>query len=402
MPDASQFTAYARLLRLNPVEGLSVAPETLAAPVRLPRRSRPRGIVALLLLLVVPVCLAAGYLWLLAADRYESEARFVLRTPGRSMDGTQVTSLLQNAGVIRANDEGFVVEEFLRSRDAATWLAEHSQLREAFAAGQSDPLWRFPNLLAPDNQEGLYRHFLRMVSVSFDTATGISTLKVEGFSPEDARRLAASLLDAAESLVNRLNERARREAIALADSEVARMRQRAYAAQNAVTAFRERERLVDPSQVTLAVLETIARLSLDASQLSVQINELTKASPGSPQINRLRVRRAAIEEQIATERRRLAGDAQSIAPRIAEYERLMLELDFAGRALMAAMTSLEFAHVETQRRQVYLERVAQANQPDYPAYPLRIVWFLAVLVAGYMMFRIWRVLAADALGHNET
>jgi len=402
MPDASQFTTYARLLRLSPVEGLSVAPQTVAEPAKVPRRPWLQGLMPLLLLVVMPACLAAGYLWFLAADRYESEVRFVLRTPGRPLDGTQATSLLQNAGIIRANDDGFVVEEFLRSRDAVDWLSKHSSLRQTFDAGKSDPLWRFPNLLTPDNEEGRYWHFQRLVSASFDTTTGISTLKVQAFSPDDAQRLAISLVEAAESLVNRLSERAQREAIALAESEVDRMRQRVFAAQNAVTAFRERERLVDPSQVTLAVLETIARLSLDVSQLSIQINELIKVSARAPQINPLRMRRAAVEEQIATERRKLAGDAQSIAPRIAEYERLMLELDFAGRALMTAMTSVELARVEMQRRQVYLERIAQPSQPDYPAYPLRIVWFLVTIAAGYMMFRVWRALVADALEHDES
>ena len=174
-----------------------------------------------------------------------------------------------------------------------------------------------------------------------------------------------------------------------------------FAAQAAVTAFREREQLIDPSQVTLAVFEGIARLSTEASQTSVQINELLKSSPEGPQIASLRARRAAIETQIATERLRLAGDAQSIAPRIAEYERLMLEHEFAERALMSAMTAVETARVEAQRHQVYLERVAEPSLPDYPAYPWRVIWFLAVLAGGYMTFRIWRIIAADALQHLE-
>ena len=90
----------------------------------------------------------------------------------------------------------------------------------------------------------------------------------------------------------------------------------------------------------------------------MQINELEKNSPKAPQITPLRTRRAALEAQIATERRRLAGDAQSIAPRIAEYERLMLEREFAEKALMSAMTAVEMARVEALRQQVYLERVA--------------------------------------------
>ncbi len=79
----------------------------------------------------------------------------------------------------------------------------------------------------------------------------------------------------------------------------------------------------------------------------------------------------------------------------------MLERDFAERALIAAMTSVELARAEAQRRQVYLERVAQPSRPDYPAYPLRVVWFLVVLTAGGMAWRMWRLLSTDARRHTE-
>ncbi len=406
MPDASQFATYARLLRLTPVGEFVAPPESVALPTTLapPTRRRWRlqqGLLSFLLMVVLPACVAAAYLWLFAADRYESEARFVLRMPARPLAGAEMAKMLQTAGVSRASDDGYIVQEYLGSRDAMAWLEKNAGLRPAFAAAKNDPLWRFPNFFTPDNEEGLYWHYQRMMSASFDSSTGVSTLRMEAFAPQDAERLASSLLGAAESLVNRLNERARQDAISLAEAEADRMKQRALAAQSALTAFREHERLIDPSQATLAVLETIGKLSLEASQLSVQINELQKNSSKAPQIGPLRTRRAAVEEQIALERHRLAGDAQSIAPRIAEYERLMLERDFAERALIAAMTSVELARAEAQRRQVYLERVAQPSRPDYPAYPLRVVWFLVVLTAGGMAWRMWRLLSTDARRHTE-
>ncbi len=405
MPDASQLVAYARLLRLTPVEDLDLAPQATAAPPVAQaapiRRLRAGGLLSFLLLVVVPPLLMAGYFWGLAADRYESEARFVLRTPGLNLADAGVGSLLKTAGITRANDDGYIVREYLESRDAMLWLEKNAALKAAFAVAKHDPIWRFPNLFTPDNQEGLYWHFQRMVSASFDSTTGVSTLDVQAFTPADAQRLATSLLDGAEALVNRLNERARRDAIEFAQEEVDRMQKRVLAAQTALTAFRTHEQLVDPGQVTLAVVETIAKLALEASQVSVQIDETTKSSPRNPRIATLRTRRAAIETQIAAERRRLAGNAQSIAPRIAEYERLMLEHDFAQHALVAAMTAAETARLEAQRRQVYLERIAQPSRPDYPAYPWRIIWTLTTLTVGYMTYRIWRILVADALRHIE-
>lgn len=404
MPDASQLASYARLLRLTPVDDPALQASVAAQPAMesKPPQRRRDGLLSFLLLVVLPVCLAAGYFWLLAADRYESEARFVLRMPGRTLPSAQLSSFLQSAGISRSEDDGYVVEDYLQSRDAMRWLEQHAGLKAAFAAGRGDPIWGFPNVFTSKGEEGLYKHYLWMMSTGFDSSTGVSTLKVQGFTPEDAQRLAASLLDAAEALVNRLNDRSRRDAIALAEEEVNRMRHRVLDAQSALTAFRERERLVDPSQATLATLETIAKLALEASQVSVQINELSKASPKAPQIGPLRTRRAALEEQIAAERHKLAGDSKAIAPRIAEYERLMLEREFAEKALMSAMAALEIARVDSLRQQVYLERVAAPARTDHPAYPWKVVWCLVILAAGYMTWRVWRIVVADALRHSET
>lgn len=408
MPDAAQFATYARLLRLTPVlESTVTAPATLTVTDS-SRKERSggstlwrKGLVSLFFLAVLPSCIGISYFWLLAADRYQSEARFVLRMPGRALANAAMANLAQASGVTRATEEGYFVQQFLESRDALTWLDVHAHIADVYGVANQDPVFGFPSPIWSNTKEGLYHHFLRMTSVDFDSTTGVTTLKVQAFSPADAQRLTASLLNAAEELVNRLNERARRDAIRLAEAEEARMRRRALTAQAALTEFRERERLVDPKQATLAVLETIATLSSEAAQVSVHISELSKSSPGAPQISPLRARRAALETQITIERQRLAGDAESIAPRIAEYERLMLEREFGEKALLSAMTAVETARVESLRQHVYLERIAAPSRPDYAAYPWRVLWCLGIAAAGLMAWRLWRLIVADAFRHSQ-
>lgn len=403
MPDSSHLASYARLLRLTPVQEVQeiapdIAPQIQASlPTPLPKR----GIVSFLILAVLPTCVAMGYFWLVAAPRYESEARFILRSTSQTLAAPQVNSLVQSIGISRANDDGYVVREFLESRDALDILEKRADLRKAISRGGSDLFWRFPGLFASESNEGLYKYFKRIVSASFDSTTGVSTLRVQAFAPEEAYRLSSTLIEAAEELVNRLNNRARRDAVGNAESEADRLRQRALSAQSAITAFREREQLVDPAQLTLAVVEAIGKLGLEAANLSVQINELSSGSANAPQIAPLRGRRAAIEAQIVAERQRLAGDAKSIAPRIAEYERLMLERGFAEKALFSAMAAVEMARHEAARQQIYLERVAASSRPDYPAYPWRTVWCLVTMLIGFVVWRIWRILSADALEHVE-
>lgn len=409
MPDSSELATYARLLRLTPVRGASEV--DASAAIQIPDTTSPvvlrepvvsRGwVTSFLVCVIAPTYLVAAYFWFLAIPRYESEARFILKTTSQTIALPQASNIVQSIGISRTNDDSYIVREFLESRDALESLTQRSDFRQIVDRGERDPFWRFPSWFTRDTNEGLYKYFRRIVSANFDSTTGVSVLRTQAFTAQDAQRLSMTLIEAAESLVNRLNKRARQDAISNAEAEADRQRERALAAQSAITSFRERERLIDPAQQTLAVLETIGKLGLEAANLSVQINEISSTSAKAPQLAPLRTRRAAIETQIAVERQKLAGDARSIAPRIAEYERLMLEREFAEKALFAAMAAVEMTRHDASRKQIYLERITTPSQPDYPTYPWRIVWTLTAAVIGYAIWRIWRILSMDALQHLQ-
>jgi capsular polysaccharide transport system permease protein len=354
------------------------------------------------LLVLIPSVLAVAYLWFVAVDRFQSETRFVLRTHRQSLLAPELPGTLSSGRISRSDDDGYIVEEYLKSRDALQWLQTHADLRAALQLARRDPLWRFPNLTGRADNEALFEHYRRLVGVEYDVTTGVTTLKIQAFSPPDARRFASSLLDAAQTLVNTMNERARRDSISFAEKEAERLRGRLVSAQQALLAFREQEGIIDPKQASFVVVETLSKLMLDVMQINVQISELRQTSPNSPQIATARLRRAALEEQILAERQRLAGDSRSVASRIAEYERLALEQEFVQKALVAAMTAVESARADAAKQQVYLQPVSNPTQPDYPAHPLRLLWSIVVLVSSWMAWRMWVAVSDDALHHIES
>lgn len=382
------------LLPLRQAAGL--APRALSPAERI--RAWLRANLGLVLVVYLPTLLAAVYFGLVAADRYESQATFVVRSPsGASV--SQLATLVQGTGIVTSAEDAYVVGAYMQSRDAMRQLVAGAGLREILQRPEADIAWWYPLPFADATEENLYRHYLRFVAVSYDKTTGISTLRVQGFRPADARRFADALLRDSEALINRLNERARGDAVATAEAQVADAKRRALDAQQRMTEFRNREAVIDPTRVSTSVLETITRLSLEAAQLKAQVTEMTKASPDSPQINSLRIRVAALESQIDRERAQLAGSDASLAPRIAEYERLMLEREFAERAFSAALTALETARLDAQRQRLFLERVASPHVPDYAKYPYRLLWILAVLAVSFMLYRIGRTLVVDAWQH---
>lgn len=355
---------------------------------------------AFVMVVAVPTLAAALYFGLVAADRYEAVSQFVIRSPG-SATTSQLASLVQGSTIIRSADDAFIVQAYLASRDVVRKLVETADLRTRLARPEADFLWRYPSPFLPHNEERLHRHMQRMVTVDYDFSTGITTLKVQAFRPDDAKALAEEMLVASEALINRLSDRARTNAVAAAELEVERARERAREVQARVTAYRNEIGMIDPGRVSASALETITRLSLEAAQTSAQIAEIEKSSPQSTQIVTLQHRTGALDAQIRKEQARLAGSSVSLAPSIAEYERLMLEREFAERTFASALSGLEAARLDTERQRLFLERISSPVAPDYPQYPMRFVSVLGVLLISGAIFGIGRMLARNAREHED-
>jgi len=392
----SQTSAFVPLVEIRPYGRDLAAEDRSVSRARWLRRLR--RLLPFLLLVALPTGLASLYFGAIAAARYEAEARFVVRDPAHQ--GINMSQALGAMGGIfgggstgGGSDDAYAVKDFILSRDAMHRLIERIGLTAKLSAPGSDWLWQFPNFLVGRTDEALYDHYLRFLSVQFDTETNIITLRVEAFTPEDAREIAATLIDQSEQLVNRLDGRAREDAIRVAQREVENSRARARDAQEALTKFRSLETMIDPLQLSRTVMDTIGKLLKELVEAKAQIEVLQRSSPLSPQIAALKNRAGALQAQIDQQKLSLAGNNASLAPRIAQYERLVLDRNFSEKALTLSLSSYDAARMAAQRQKIYLERVVSPRAPDEARYPWRILDTLAVLAIALGVFAVWRVLA---------
>ncbi len=353
-----------------------------------------------ILVVVVPTILAAIYYGLIAADRFEAETKFVIRSPSNAAT-SQLASLVQGSSIIRSADDAYIVHAYLASRDIVQKLVSTADLRARLDRPEADILWRYPSPFSSHNEERLFKHMKRIVTVDYDYSTGITTLKVQAFRPQDARELAEAMLIEFEALINRLSERAQADAISAAQREVELTRAAARETQAKITSFRHRIGMIDPGRVSATALDTIARLALEVAQTTAQMAEIQRASPQSNQIASLGNRKTALEEQILSEQKRLAGTGGSLAPLIAEYERLVLEREFAERTFASALTSLEAARLDTERQRLFLERISAPTAPDYAHKPSRVLNVLGIMFLAWAIYGIGRMLLEDTLTHGD-
>jgi len=344
-----------------------------------------------------PTLAATVYYTAFASYQYVSEARFVVRAPGQPQPSV-VASFLEGAS--GSESDTFSVHDYILSRDALEELVKNNNIRALFNRPEADVFSRFPNFFSRSSFEHLYKYYLDHVDVDYNSATGLSTLTVKMFRPEDAQLIATSLIEASERLVNRLNVRARDNALKDSRAEVLLAQTRAQDVAAKIAAFRNREIMLDPTKQSSSILQGVADLQMKLSQTRTQISELTQTSPNSPLIASGRRRAAALQAQIDLQLNQVAGSDHSMVPKITEYDDLSLRRDFAERELASATGSLERARVDAQRQQLYLDLIVTPNSPDYPAFPKRFASIGIVFATCFVLYTLVRLLLAAAREHS--
>jgi capsular polysaccharide transport system permease protein len=342
--------------------------------------------------------LAGVYFFGIASDLYLSEVKFVVRGPSKGPVNA-ISAMLSSAGA-NVSEDTYAVHEYLMSRDAVRRLEQEDDLRALLSRPEGDMLTRFPGMwFWRKDFEALYRTYSHFVSVEVDGTTGVSTLQVKAYRPEDAQLIASALLKFSEQLVNTLNERARRDSLAAFEGEVKDTEQRISEVQGKLTAYRLKQKMLDPKSASVGPLELVGQMQAQLANAKAQLAEVSKNSPNSPQLPLIRTRIGSLEKLIGEERQKITGDTDSVAASVGDYERLDLQKLLGEKTLASAFASLESARLEAQRQQLYLETIAQPNLADYPLYPRRFASFAVVVASCLLAYGIAWLLIAGVREH---
>jgi capsular polysaccharide transport system permease protein len=330
----------------------------------------------------------------MATPMYVSESAFVVRMAAPP-SSTSFGSVLQNSGITRSQDDTFSVQEYIRSRDALTAVQAILPLRNFFDDTHGDALSRFPAPWESGLFEELFRYYSKRVKVVHNDTTGITVLRTSAYQPHDAFVLNRTLLDMGNERLTKMNERARGDAVRFAAAEVENAEQRMIDAQKNITLFRNKELMIDPKLNSVSMVELMSRISSELAVARANLAETRATAPDSSSIPYMTSRIDALEKQLTLERSKVAGTDGSIAPRIADYEALMLQREFSSKALLSALDSLKTARADARRQQLYLEVVVMPNTPDQAELPLalkNIAIVLFITSIGYLLG--WLLLTA--------
>ena len=373
---------------LRPVEPEDAAPARIGGTPAVPRR-RTLGIVASLVVWVLGTAgLATWYLYTLAADQFASRIAFSVRS-NDSAAPLEIFGAITQLGSSSVQADGAVIYDFVQSQQIVEEVRAILPLEEMFNRPAGD--WIFA--LGQDQPiEDIVDYWNWMVDVAMDPASGILTVEVRAFAPDEATQLADAILTASARLVNQLSEEARADAVRYAKLELAEAEARMRKIRARLRAFRDAEQEVDPTQNAGAAMGLVATLEEDLARAQVQLDTLRGAlDPAAPRALALRRRIATLEARIAKERTRLgsgertmADTARPLSAIVGDFEELLVDRELAEQAYTLALSTYEQAQAEARRRHRYVAahiRPTLSEEAEYPDRPLWIggVFLLALL-----------------------
>jgi capsular polysaccharide transport system permease protein len=347
--------------------------------------------------ILAPTLLVGLYEFVIAADMYRSEAKFGVKGLHQNVNAQGILGILSATGASKSTfDEALSLQDFFKSRDATKILQTRLNLYQIYRRPEADIIAR---LRHDPTAEDLDDYFRRMVDVRFDQQDGVTTIRAYAFRREDARAIVETLIEAGEQLINRYDERSREDALRFARSEVSQAEVRMESVLADLTKYRLRVDLIDPNQQGAVVLKLAADLQSQLLQTRAAIAESqAKFEPDSPRLQVLRGRERALQEQYDREYAKLTTESGSLAPIMADYEKLQLQRDFANRELEGALAALEAARLEAQQQQLYVVRVVDPVMPDEARFPRR---WLIVCATAFVTMIVYGIVSLFVAGIRD-
>lgn len=349
-----------------------------------PARSRG-GPVSFAIIVVAPFLLAAIYLFAVAEDQYASTVAFAVRSE-EAPPQVQLFGALADFGAAAGNDAD-ILYEFLQSQELVATLDDRIGLRARYTQRGRDAVFAFD---PSGTVEDLTAHWRRMSRVAYDSNTGLIELRVLAFAPGDAQVIAQAAFTESALLINELSDIAREDTTRFAREELDRSVERLKSAREWVTAFRSINQIVDPGADIQVQMGLLGSLQEKLAEAYVEIDLLRESTrmPNDIRLVQAETQIAVIEARIAEERAKLGTGAAGgrsrgdYATLMAEFERLMVDREFAEQSYTTALAAYDAALAEARRQSRYLAAYVKPTLAEKAEHPRR--WTLLGVLALFL------------------
>ena len=381
-------TAPERKQYIPPIE-VARLPEP-AARARLKARHFA-GIAALLLGVLTPVAVAGWYLYAVAADQYASTVGFTVRKEEFSSP-IELFGGVTDFGTGGSSDAD-ILHEYMRSQQIVKTLDESIGHSRLYSVPQNDPVFSFDTT---GTIEDLHRRWGWMTRIDYDPGSELIEVRALAFSPEDARAIAQAVFDESARIVEELSDIARDDTTRYARDEVDRSVARLKEARQAISDFRSRTQIVDPTVDLESQMGLLSTLEAQLASALIDADVLRESTrENDTRIRQADTRIEIIQRRIDEERQKLGvgtigGDGldSDYARLLTEYEGLAVDREFAEQTYLAALAVYDQALAEARRKSRYHAAYIKPTHAERPEFPQRA---LILGTLSFFLFCLWAI-----------
>jgi len=327
-------------------------------------------------MVAVPAIVVSVYYGLIASDQYVSEAKFTVSSGAiPKMDGLGSVTGVPPMLIVQDTQ---VVTSYISSRAMVEQLDRTVGLRDIYGSDSIDWWSRFRK---GKPIEKFTDYWEKMSEASISFPSGIVTLAVRAFTPEDAKRIADAVIAQSENLINNMNDRMRRDTVLASERDMQQASQDLGKARMAMEYERNAEGLIDVGQTNKALSDLSAGLQGDLLKAQQQYQtELRYVTADAPQMKVLSSRISAMQAQLdqlkaqltsQTEQNVSATADKALSGKMTKFSEYDLEERIAEKRYEVAVASVEAARMMSERRMLYLHEIVEPALPEEAKYPKR-------------------------------
>ncbi len=361
-----------------------------------------------LFLVIAPLILSGIYYYQHASPQYVAETHYIIRGTEKN-PGDMLGMLTGMPGLSASAGESMIAKDYILSRQFLLESKQNINIKALFSSNEID-WWAslrpdlISYLLNPNekvSEEDVLDYWQNnIVDINYDSNSGITTLEVTAFKPEDSVKIAKEILRQALKFVNNLSNNSRSDTLRLANAELQAAKLDLDDIREKIVRYGDKEQIVIPQQRILADQGIITELRTQLATLEANLTRLNSfLQPTSPEVRTARVKVSSLKRQIRKQQARSKGKRKTVTRVIQKTNTFKSELLFAEQVYLAALGSYRAARLESARKQQYLDVIVQPQLPDESLKPEKLMSILSVFFSCFMLWGIVSLLFATVKDH---
>lgn len=343
----------------------------------------------------IPTILAGIYYILFASDIYITTTKFSVFAEG----GSPLLETSGLSGLITSdkNKDLMAVRDFIISPSMLKKLQDDINIRAVYTTKIADLLSRMPE---DATREDFFDYYLSMISVHLNPEASIISLQTRGFTPEDSKRVADTILVYSDQFINAILEKVRKDALDFSRSELLKAENDIEIMMEKINDFKKENKNFNPDAETTGLLAIIQELKAQKTALNAELSVKSRVlSRDHYEIKELQRKIYSLNSQILKKEKSLVGTNSDLSDISLTHERLLMQKEFAAKRYQIALLSYQEAIKIANKKSKYIVTITEPMLADEALEPEKLYIIVTIFVVSFLSASLLLLFHASIKDH---